>query len=179
MPRLFVAAWASDAVRLRAREVQGALRERGLALRFMEVEQLHATLAFLGRVHEARVGDVERACGAAASACEPFAVTIDCLGGFPTDGRAAVAWLGSRASADGFARTAQAVRARLRDAGVAHDEKNALAHVTIARAATAVDLPALDIPATPWRIAEIALVESQTLPDGSRYQTVRTWGLGA
>lgn len=177
--RLFVAAWASGDVRERAREAEEALRARGLALRFAERAQLHATLVFIGTVPDLRVAEIEGACAGVASSGRPMDVLIDRLGAFPSERRAAVVWLGADRETDGFRGVVEELRARLGAMGFDLDEKEAVPHVTIARAKFPVELPDVPIAATRWRIDEISLVESRTLPTGPKYATLRSWRLGS
>ena len=178
MPRLFIAAWVDEAVRARAVDAEAALRARGLALRFYAPDQLHATMAFLGTVEQRRVEEVARACAWAATAQAPFDLVIDRIGGFPSEQRANVLWLGAGGEDAPFRAAARTLRERLRDRGIALDEKEALPHVTIARAKVPVQLAALDIAPVRWAVREIALVESRTLASGARYATLGTWELG-
>ncbi|TAM62084.1 RNA 2',3'-cyclic phosphodiesterase [bacterium] len=178
MPRLFIAAWAGQAVRERAQETALALRGRGLDARFYAPEQLHATLAFLGMLGDQRTAAVEAACAAAAAAETPFELIVDRLGGFPNTQRASVLWLGTSGSDAAFRGTANALRERLRESEIAYDAKEALAHVTIARAKVPVRLPALEVAPVRWAVGEIALVQSATLPEGARYRTLARWRLG-
>lgn len=179
MPRLFIAAWACEGVRARAREAEAFLRAHAQPLRFAEVQRLHATLAFLGMVDPEGLPAIERICRDAAAASSPFDVEVDQLGAFPNERKATVIWLGSRGEQATFRALAQGLRTRLASAGFRLDEKDAVPHVTIARAKAPVELPAVEIAATPWRIDAIAMVESRTLPSGPVYTTLRTWELGA
>ncbi|TAM76664.1 RNA 2',3'-cyclic phosphodiesterase [bacterium] len=179
MPRLFVAAWADEAVRARALDAEAALRARGLALRFYAPDQLHATMTFLGTVNQGCVGEIERACASVAAAQASFDLVIDRVGGFPSERRANVLWLGAGGEDAPFRAAARTLRERLADLGIALDEKEALPHVTIARAKIPVQLTALDVSPVRWAVREITLVESTTLPSGARYATLGTWRLGA
>ncbi len=178
MPRLFIAAWVDEAVRARAVDAEAALRARGLALRFYAPDQLHATMAFLGTVERGRVEEVARAC-AWAAAQAPFDLVIDRVGGFPSEQRANVLWLGAGGEDAPFRAAVHTLRERLRDRGIALDEKEALPHVTIARAKLPVQLAPLDVAPVRWAVREIALVESTTLASGARYTTLGRWELGA
>ncbi len=108
-------------------------------------ENLHVTLAFLGGVEDARVAEVERA----ASEVAPKAVSLVLdQPGYWKKNR--IAWAG----ASSVPRELDAMVAELRDR-----EPRAM--------------PALD--PIEWQLDGFALVQSVTLPKGSRYEIRKSW----
>jgi len=166
--RLFFALWPGDAVRSQlarwSRELQTACGGRPV-----RTENLHLTLAFLGSVEEAKVAEIERAAGEVA----PRAATLVLdEPGYWKHNR--IAWAGASVippDLEGFV-------AELRDAlGRSHigfDAKGFVSHVTLLRDAREPRaMPTLE--PIEWRLGGFALVQSVTLPQGSRYEIRNSW----
>jgi 2'-5' RNA ligase len=167
-PRFFFALWPDDEVR-----AQLAHWSRDLhALcggRLTRPENLHVTLAFLGSVAEARVAEVERTAGEVAA--RRFPLILDQPGYWKKN---RIAWAG----ASSVPRELDAMVAELREAlsraEVRFDTKDFVSHVTLLRDAREPHaLPSLA--PIEWRIGGFALVQSVTLPHGSRYEIRKSW----
>ncbi len=172
--RLFFALWPDDATRTAladaARKLQARLQPGG---RIERAERLHATLLFLG---DAVPGSEETAAMQIASLlkADPFTVTIDRAGTFSR--RSKLWWLGSsQASRDAIA-LHDALRARLRVAGVSYDLKTFTPHVTILRDA---GKPLAPTPIEPirWPVTDFVLVRSQLAPQPAEYRVIGRWKL--
>lgn len=74
------------------------MREAELPVRWVEPDQLHLTLKFLGEVRPERVGDVEKAVARVAGKTRSFTMQMGGSGAFPTTRRPKVIWLGANAS---------------------------------------------------------------------------------
>jgi RNA 2',3'-cyclic 3'-phosphodiesterase len=72
--------------------------EAGLPVRWVEPDQIHLTLKFLGEVRPDRVDAVKAAVGRVGSKTQPFTMTMGGSGAFPTTRRPKVIWLGAKAS---------------------------------------------------------------------------------
>src|SRR5438034_4707351 len=91
--RTFVAAPVPDEAAARLWRALEPLRGRYPSARWAKLEQLHATLVFLGQTRAADVPRLEAALDASAANHAPFEVeTID-AGGRADDRRGGVAWL--------------------------------------------------------------------------------------
>ena len=167
--RLFFALWPDEAVREHlarwSRELRAACGGRPT-----RPENLHVTLAFLGNVADARVAEVERAAGEV----RPCAVSLVLdRPGYWKHNR--IAWAGASAVPEGLDAFVAELRRALTRSGTAFDAKKGfVSHVTLLRDAREPrEMPALEPVA--WRLDGFALVESTTLPSGSRYAVRRSW----
>ncbi|HSR41582.1 MAG TPA: RNA 2',3'-cyclic phosphodiesterase, partial [Longimicrobiales bacterium] len=95
--RLFVAINLPAAERRRIHRAAGALRDHGLPIRWVEPDNFHVTLKFLGQIRREAVGEVEQAVAKAARGNAPFEATIGGFGAFPTIRRPRVLWMGVEA----------------------------------------------------------------------------------
>jgi 2'-5' RNA ligase len=166
--RLFFALWPDDAVR-----AQLARWSRGLHAvcggRPTRDENLHLTLAFLGSVEEARAAEVERA----ANEVAPRVVTLVLdRPGYWKHNR--IAWAGASVVPPELESVVSELRSALARSHIGFDPKGFVSHVTLLREAREPKaMPALD--PIPWKVDGFALVQSVTLPRGSRYEIRRSW----
>ncbi len=102
------------------------------AVRWVEPGNLHLTLHFLGEVDEARLASVKTVL-APPLAAGPLRVELGDWGVFPTAGPARVIWIGLSAGAAALARLHAELAGRLRQAGIALDDRPFSPHLTIGR----------------------------------------------
>ena len=96
--RLFIAINFTVKDRRRMFSAARKLREAELPVRWVDTDQLHMTLKFLGEVRPERVKDVQAAVARVAEKTEPFGMVMRGAGAFPTMRRPKVIWLGAEAS---------------------------------------------------------------------------------
>ena len=167
--RLFFALWPDDAVRAQlacwSRELRAVCGGRPT-----RAENLHVTLAFLGNVEDARVAEAERA----ASEVAPRAVSLVLdQPGYWKGNR--IAWAGASTVPAELNAFVAELRSALARSHIDFDSKAFVSHVTLLRDAREPQaMPALD--PIEWRLDGFALVRSVTLPGGSRYEVLSSWG---
>jgi RNA 2',3'-cyclic 3'-phosphodiesterase len=96
--RLFVAINFTSKDRQRMGRAARRMREAELPVRWVEPDQIHMTLKFLGEVRPERVADVKTAVSHVAAKTQPFTMRMSGSGAFPTTRRPKVIWLGAVAS---------------------------------------------------------------------------------
>ena len=92
--RLFVALNLPGRERERIHLVCRPLRDRNLPVRWVDPENYHITLKFLGEVETDRLEFFAEIVARAAAGSAPFAVAFRGFGAFPTVSRPSVLWLG-------------------------------------------------------------------------------------
>jgi|SRR2546421_5059610 len=166
--RLFFALWPDDAVRAGLARWSREFHAQ-CGGRITRPENLHVTLAFLGGVEEARVAEVERAAGEVAM--QAASLVLDRPGYWKHN---RIAWAGASAPPPELGAFVAELREALRRAEIRFDAKPFVSHATLLR-------DAREPRATPelapieWRLSGFALVQSVTLPRGSRYEVRRSW----
>lgn len=149
-------------------------------------EKLHLTVKFIGEIDEAQVESLSHAAERASSGVEPFRLSLEGTGAFPTRGLARVLWLGV---ADASGRLAR-LHARLEDEctreGFPRERREFSPHLTLARLrvpAGARELAALhketDFEPVSFPVTQLKVIRSELGPDGSRYTTVTSHELKA
>jgi 2'-5' RNA ligase len=179
--RLFIGVDISDDVREQIVDVAERLRGRAQALKFVEPENYHLTLAFLGNVDEHRIVPIREAIENVSLRHERCSVVFDRVGAFPHERKARIIFVGSR----GASREYRALAADLRDecgrASFAVDEKDDVPHVTIARAPGRknVRLPLVEVRPIAVAIEALVLFESVPYEGKTRYEKLLRQSLQA
>jgi 2'-5' RNA ligase len=151
-------------------------------LRWNRIEDWHITLAFLG---ELPVRTVQRLRSPLADlAATRASLELSLLGGGHFDER--VLWSGIKGDLDQLHELAEAVRARIKDCGVAFAERPLRPHLTLARtrrydnACVTAAAACLDgFTGRPWQTERLHLVGSTMSghPGPRRYQDIDAWTL--
>lgn len=175
MVRSFVAVRLADRIieRLRAgvdRSIRG--------IRWVDPENLHLTLKFLGEVEEDRLKVLQDGLGRIA--CAPFDLTVEGTGSFPERGPPRVIWVGCAGPA---APLAEAVERTCVSHGFPKEDRPFRQHITIGRvkdrrAGKDVRLDPKAMFGT-QRVESFTLVKSDLSPTGAIYTDLATFPLSA
>jgi 2'-5' RNA ligase len=131
--RLFIALNLPKKERTRIHRVSSRLRDADLPVRWIDPENYHVTLKFLGEVRQERVPAVEEIVQRVAGATVPFEVRLESFGAFPTIRKPRVVWLGVTASAE-LRCLKQDLEWGLADAGFEAETRAFHPHLTLGRA---------------------------------------------
>lgn len=171
MPRLFIAAPIDDSVKSNLERVGWAANARGV--KWVQPENMHLTLAFLGEVEERRLYEVEDVMYAATEGInEPLSLRAQGIGAFPDEEGARVMWAGLDGEVPRLIELQARLVRELRAAGFEVDSKRYRPHITLARFRWPQPLPErlarLQVFGE-WQISELQLIESHLRPAGARY----------
>jgi 2'-5' RNA ligase len=180
--RLFVAVEIPQAVRRDVARRMARLRDRLPRARWVDPENLHLTLLFLGSVEEAQVPGLAAALRAAFAKHPPLEMRLADGGTFPPRRPARVAWVGMEIPADLAALQADVTAAASASIGFTPEDRPFHPHVTLARCDPPWPRDAADkIAATfsgtvgqPFVVDHGVLFESKMSPRGPRYLPVET-----
>jgi len=115
----------------------GAARGAGVdgraSFKFVDPQQAHLTLAFLGEVPSPQCDRIVAAMEAPIGGVAPFHVTFGGLGVFPPRGAPRVLWLGVLEGVPGLTALQQRVARRLEALGVTLEDRAFHPHLTIGR----------------------------------------------
>ena len=166
--RLFFSLWPDDAVRAGlarwSRELHALCGGR-----IMPPEKLHVTLAFLGSVEDAQVAEVERAADGVAP--QAASLVLDRPGYWKQN---RIAWAGASVVPPELESLVSELRSALGESRIRFDAKPFVSHVTLLRDAREPRaFP--ELAPIEWRLSGFALVQSLTLPRGTRYEVRRSW----
>lgn len=185
--RLFFAIALSDDVRAAVARVEDGLQQRlagsgsNRAVKWVERENLHITLRFLGEVDEARARALLDAL-AAPLAGKPFSLVAGGAGAFPPAGAPRVVWVGVRDGADAARHVFDALEQRLAPLAFESDGRAYTPHLTLGRVRDIDPRRGRDLRG--WlndvpeaigteTVAAVTLYQSRLSPKGPRYEVVK------
>jgi RNA 2',3'-cyclic 3'-phosphodiesterase len=179
--RLFLALSIPSEVRENIASLIRTLRRADSKPRWVNPENLHVTLKFIGEVAQESVPSI---CGAlqTVGAVEPLTLVFRGVGFFQNAHRPNVAWIGIEAP-PGLSNLAAAVSRVLAPLGIEPETKPFVPHLTVARFKENRLLLALQVEIEKWKdhsfgqctTAEIHLMESRLKSSGAEYTTLRSF----
>jgi 2'-5' RNA ligase len=132
--RAFIGVDIGDTIRHSAIALQERLARTGAGVKWVEPENLHITLLFLGEVDDRDIVPISRSIEAAARTEPAFALRVSGIGAFPTLRRPKVLWGGVSDGADALRRLYADLEAKLLDLGLYRkEERGYTAHLTLGR----------------------------------------------
>ncbi|HEX8747845.1 MAG TPA: RNA 2',3'-cyclic phosphodiesterase [Pyrinomonadaceae bacterium] len=179
--RLFCAIELPQEIRALAAGYMSRLREDAPDARasWEREEKLHLTLKFFGDTEESRVERLTGALERAASAINPFELGLQGTGAFPPYGTPRVLWLGVTDSSGRLDKLHKQLEDECAPAGFARERKRFHPHLTIARLRSPEGAKRLaglhkagKFETESFRVAEIVLIKSELLPQGSRHTVI-------
>ncbi|MEW6723647.1 MAG: RNA 2',3'-cyclic phosphodiesterase [Bacillota bacterium] len=131
--RAFIAVRPGPGIKEAATHAISRLAGGGEPVKWVEADNLHLTLAFLGNIASESVTAARRALTAAAREESGFTLRTGKLGAFPSSQRPRVLWLGFSAGSQELKHLATAIRWELETAGLGYDPKAFRPHLTLGR----------------------------------------------
>ena len=169
--RLFFALWPDDALRQQLRQRCRPLLDQPGG-RPVASENLHLTLAFLGRVDAEQRACVEGM--ADAIHCPRFSLQLDRVGLWP---RPRVLWLAPTCMPAALTGLAADLHRGAEACGLKLDARPYRAHVTLKRKLRQAPAEAASIRPITWSAQAFVLVRSISAPQGVIYEPVKRWAL--
>ncbi len=161
---------ASKRVRTRLREVK-----------WVERENLHITLKFLGEINDQQVKKVKKIIEEVASGEKDFLIKGGFIGGFPSLNRARIVFFGIEKGKSNVIRIFDTLEQKLSENGFSRDKKPYHPHITIGRAKKRFyDLKDFrDVKVEfEYHVKSIVLYKSTLRPEGPLYEVVFKGELG-
>lgn len=164
-----------------------ATQDRERLVRWVQAQNFHLTLKFLGQVEEARLPGLESALEAALRDLPAPMLTTGDVGGFPNVERPRIVWVGLREKGKGLGALYAAVETATVALGWPPETRTYQAHLTLGRvregrrpmprqlAQALSNAPPPARPPVPF--PRVALMRSHTSPEGPRYEELRLWRL--
>ena len=131
--RTFVAVETSPAVRGRAAELIDELRGAGAEVKWVEPQNLHVTLKFLGDVESGAIHQVCQAVEQAVADAAPFEFEVRGAGAFPDTRRPRTVWLGIGQGGHQIIALNERIEPPLKKLGFPKEARRFQPHLTIGR----------------------------------------------
>jgi 2'-5' RNA ligase len=187
--RTFIALDPDPASRAWLQSFLEALQSRHGRLRWVKPEHLHLTVNFLGNVAADRIGEIEKACAAAAGASGPLRLELGRPGSFGPRKVPRTLWIGFLpcAGLTALSQLQKRLEAELSARGFPRDERPWTPHLTLGRNPRSERVDGWEDLLPPWRsdgrprleAEALALYSSDLKPDGPIHHLIRSERLSA
>jgi len=186
--RTFIAVEIDRAIRARAGELIALLRGTAADVKWVEPQNLHLTLKFLGDVHQRDILAVCRAVQQGAAELAPFELEVRGAGAFPNAARPRTVWLGATTGAQEMIVLHDRIEAPLAKLGYREEHRQFQTHLTIGRVRGGgpgiAELGKLlqqhaDFLAGRMTVHNVTVFSSTLTPAGPIYEALGTAPLGA
>ncbi len=176
--RTFIAIDVDRTIRDRCLALQESLARSGAELKWVEAENIHLTLLFLGEVEDRTLAALCRAVDEGCATHRPFSMSVESVGCFPNPRRPRIVWVGVGAGADEVTALHDALEPPLLELGCYRREQRAYSpHITLGRIkgeAATDDLATALAKQAKWRggettVREVQVYSSELTPRGSIY----------
>ncbi len=186
--RTFIAVEAVDGVHVQALQAISRLKPHAANVKWVEPENLHWTLQFLGDITDEEIAEVCRRVKRSVRRVEPFSVIARGVGAFPQLDRPRTLWLGVDEGLDAFCQLQQEIQRSLEDLGFRAERRKFVPHLTLGRVgATSGDQSALvnelkklsDFDGGAMSIDELVVYASRLSRSGATYVPLAHAQLGS
>jgi 2'-5' RNA ligase len=176
--RTFIAVGLIQSIRDRCVSMQETLARIGTDVKWVEVENMHVTLLFLGEVDERVMPDVCREVAVCCEQYEGFTLGVETLGCFPNPRRPKIVWVGIGEGRDELVALHDALEPPLLELGCYRREDRPYSpHVTLGRVQgdnNTDKLAAELVKRASWKageteIREVLVMSSELTPKGPTY----------
>lgn len=169
-------------VRRAVKEFTDRIKKELPRMKWVEPENLHITLRFVGEVDEFRVPVIRSAAREASETTGKFDISLGCVGAFPNPRKARILWLGlddgSRESVFLFS----SLEKKLVKAGFEAERKRYHPHITLARLRnpSSLALESFNPPTNlSFSASNFTLYQSTLTPQGPIYEIIEEFELGS
>jgi 2'-5' RNA ligase len=186
--RTFIAAGLDKPIRERLVALQEALGRADAEVKWVERENLHVTLLFLGEVTDRDIPAVCQAVGDCCKVHAPFSLNVETAGCFPNPRRPRTLWAGVGQGVQELVALHDALEPPLLDLGCyRREERQYTPHITLGRVRSERpdDRLALALAKQAgWRggsmdVREVLVMSSELRPQGPEYTVLSRAKLGA
>ncbi len=184
--RVFIALEVAAAVQSRCRGLQEKLAPAGTSVKWVEPQNIHLTLKFLGQVERGKIQAVGRASDRAAGNAEPFELAFQGVGAFPNSRSPRIIWVGVQEGGEKAAAIAAELDRLLGREGFPEESRPFHPHLTLGRVRShqgarrmgeALER-VLSAGAGRSQAGSIIVFESRLSPRGSRYLRLHEAAIG-
>ena len=185
--RTFLGVDLGQSIRDRAVALQKDLaRAAGTEVKWVEPENLHATLLFLGEVDERQVPRVCQLVAQETANHPAFEISVETAGCFPNARRPRILWVGVGQGSQELCALHDSLEQGLETLGFRREERRYTPHITLGRVKSERppdSLPAVLAQHAGWKggettVQEVLVMSSQLTPRGPHYTVLSRARLG-
>ncbi|MFA4983833.1 MAG: RNA 2',3'-cyclic phosphodiesterase [Candidatus Omnitrophota bacterium] len=182
--RAFLAIEVPAEIKVFLGALQDKLRRSGADVKWVEPENIHLTLKFLGEIGDEQAGQVGEAMEEICSLQDDFIIALGELGAFPRLSSPRIIWVGLSRGAQEATRLAAQLDERISLFGIPKEKKEFSPHLTIARTRSVLNMTSLiqclnDCRLMPqekkleFRSSKVFLIKSTLTPQGPLYERLK------
>jgi 2'-5' RNA ligase len=184
--RTFIAVDIAKPIRDRTIALQETLARTGTEVNWVEPQNLHVTLLFLGEVDNREVPRVCQLVAGCTQKHAAFPMSVETVGCFPNPRRPRVVWVGIGEGAEPLCAIHDALEVALQDLGYRREERRYTPHITLGRVKgdhptdelAAVLAKKADWKAGEMTVQELLIMSSELTPKGPMYTVLSRTKLG-
>ncbi len=176
--RCFVGIELPSQIRKEVKRIQEELREVELDAKWVEFENLHITLKFLGEVGEGKLSKIKEVISNLSFLFKPFTVGISKIGAFPKVIRPRVLWIGVEPF-DNLIKIIEYLEEEFSKLGFPREKRELHPHITLARVRSLKNTSRLKekvesskLEKKQWQIDSVILFKSILTPRGPIYEEI-------
>jgi len=177
--RTFIAIDLNDENKSALTKLQDELKQTQADVKWVEPENTHLTLKFLGGISEEQAGQVKNILDKISSDYKPFELSLSGIGAFPKLDYPRVIWIGIEKGKKETEEIAKKIEDGLEKLGFQQEEREFSAHFTIGRVRTPKNKEQLKTAIQTWNlehrtwnsqiVSSIVLYQSNLTPKGPIY----------
>ncbi|HDZ77182.1 MAG TPA: RNA 2',3'-cyclic phosphodiesterase [Candidatus Omnitrophica bacterium] len=175
--RTFIAIKVPENIQKNFRLIQKKLKRPGQNIKWVNPENIHLTLKFLGETKETQLPQIKKVLVDAASEFKISNIKIGTLGVFPGIKNPRIIWIGAEEKDTTIAEIAEILNNRLKNLGFIKEKRKFTPHITIARIRSLNNITDLlnnitaniDFEAGEFKVNKICLIQSRITSSGSIY----------
>ncbi|MBL7071001.1 MAG: RNA 2',3'-cyclic phosphodiesterase [Candidatus Omnitrophica bacterium] len=177
--RCFIAIELSKEIKQALEEIESKLQETIRGVKWVNPDNIHLTLKFLGNIEASAVEDIKKILDGAASGAGPFKIKLSNAGAFPDPARPRVIWIGIDEGTKESTDLADLIEQKAEPLGIEKEGRPFHPHLTLARVKFLKDrdsvknaFTSLKVPHAEMTAPKITLFQSNLTPQGAVYTPI-------
>ena len=184
--RSFLAFELPHEIRSGISDVSIDLRKSGLNVKWVNVDNIHLTILFLGNIEEDDIHPMEDSIGKICDKYSSFDISLEGIGLFPDIRKPRVIWLGLGGNIDRMGNFRDDLQGILSPFGIKKENRAFKPHITLGRFRNPTGKNGelgkyltryRSISSPVYTVNELFLFKSELKPSGARYTRINSWML--
>lgn len=180
--RCFIAVDIEEKLKTQLEEIQKKIMVCEADIKYVERENIHLTLKFLGNIDEEKIEPINKALLRVADEYSPFEIEVGGVGVFPNPSYLRVIWVGISKGQDKLCEIHKRIEENLYPLGFKRENRGFSGHITLGRVKSPRNKAKLvevlsqlrDVQIGTQTVDSIELKRSQLSPTGPVYTTLRS-----
>lgn len=174
MSRIFIGISLPNEIKEKIENIKKTFRQSMINAKWVEKENMHITLKFLGEIPEEKVANIAKIIAKTSKFFKPIILEIEGIGAFPNMKKPSVLWIGISKGNEEIIKYQNLLETNLVDLGFPKDTKSYHSHITIARIKNHKNVDKLttmikEIKLGQMTFDKVDIIKSTLTPQGSIY----------